>query len=114
VVRDQTGFIHSIPTQVTATNDSGGQSISLENLRGVRALCARVKKPVSPNASRFAEDTWFIKTREAGQKDRLPKAIWISCGSPFHVASTRSHTSTMWPKSPPSPSAATALAATAS
>jgi tryptophanase len=53
---------------VTVTNNSGGgQPVSLENLRGVRALCDRFRKPFFLAACRFAENAWFIKTREAGQ-----------------------------------------------
>jgi tryptophanase len=61
---------------VTVTNNSGGgQPVSLENLKGVRALCDRYRKPLFLDACRFAENAWFIKTREAGQADRTPKAI---------------------------------------
>ncbi len=61
---------------VTVTNNSGGgQPVSLENLRGVRQLCDRYKKPLFLDACRFAENAWFIKTREDGQLDRTPKAI---------------------------------------
>ena len=61
---------------VTVTNNSGGgQPVSLENLRGVRALCDRYRKPFFLDACRFAENAWFIKTREAGQAGRTPKAI---------------------------------------
>jgi tyrosine phenol-lyase len=61
---------------VTVTNNSGGgQPVSLENLRGVRRLCDRYRKPFFLDACRFAENAWFIKTRETGQGDRTPKAI---------------------------------------
>jgi tryptophanase len=61
---------------VTVTNNSGGgQPVSLENLRGVRALCDRYRKPFFLDACRFAENAWFIKTREAGQADRTPREI---------------------------------------
>ncbi len=61
---------------VTVTNNSGGgQPVSLENLRGVRALCDRFGKPLFLDACRFAENAWFIKQREAGQADQTPKAI---------------------------------------
>jgi tryptophanase len=61
---------------VTVTNNSGGgQPVSLENLRGVRALCDRFRKPLFLDACRFAENAWFVKTRESGQADRTPKAI---------------------------------------
>ncbi|MGE5346310.1 MAG: tryptophanase, partial [Acidithiobacillales bacterium] len=61
---------------VTVTNNSGGgQPVSMENLRAVRALCDRYQKPFFLDACRFAENAYFIKLREPGWAEKSPKAI---------------------------------------
>lgn len=52
---------------VTVTNNSsGGQPVSMENLEGTRALCDRFGVPLLLDAARFAENAFFIKSREPG------------------------------------------------
>ena len=61
---------------LTLTNNSGGgQPASLENVRGIAALCRQHGVPFYLDACRFAENAFFIKQREPGQADRPPIAI---------------------------------------
>lgn len=61
---------------VTITNNTaGGQPVSLENLRQVRQVADKWGKRVILDSARFAENAYFIKTREAGQADRTIKEI---------------------------------------
>lgn len=61
---------------VTVTsNQNGGQPVSLENLRAVRAVCDRYHKPLFLDAARFAENAWFIRSREPGHSHRAISEI---------------------------------------
>lgn len=68
------GSVRAIVMTVT-NNSRGGQPVSLENLRAARALADAHRIPLILDACRFAENAWFIKTREPGQEGRTPRAI---------------------------------------
>jgi tyrosine phenol-lyase len=53
----------------TAVNMAGGQPISLGNLRKVRELCDRYGIRIIHDATRVAENAYFIKEREPGCAD---------------------------------------------
>src|ERR1700756_2465803 len=61
---------------LTVTNNSGGgQPVSMENVRQVRAVCRKHGLPLYFDACRFAENSYFIKLREAGYESKTPKEI---------------------------------------
>ena len=61
---------------ITITNNSiGGYPVGMENIKMVSKLCHHHGIPLFFDACRFAENAWFIKTREEGYAHRTPLQI---------------------------------------
>ena len=59
---------------------AGGQPISLANLREVRALCDAHGIRIIHDATRVAENAYFIKEREPGCADMtIPEIVRALC-----------------------------------
>ena len=55
---------------MTITNNTGGgQPVSMENLKAVKALCEKHNKLFLLDACRFSENAWFVSQREESYKD---------------------------------------------
>jgi len=56
-------------------NSSGGQPVSMENIKLVSDLCKLYKIPLIFDSARFAENAYYIKTRERGYGNKSIKEI---------------------------------------
>ena len=67
----------NVPFMVlTITNNTvGGQPVSMENIKATCKLCHQYGVPVVMDSARFAENAYFIKTREEGYATKTIKEI---------------------------------------
>ena len=74
VLKDNSDRVPFIIITVTC-NSSGGQPVSIDNLKMVRKLADKYGKPVVFDAARCAENAYFIKLREKGYQDKTIREI---------------------------------------
>ena len=69
--------VENIPLcMITVTNNSGGgQPVSMQNIKDVKAVCNKYGIPLFLDACRFAENAYFIKMREKGYENKTPLEI---------------------------------------
>jgi tryptophanase len=69
--------VENIPLcMITVTNNSGGgQPVSMQNIKDVKAVCDKYGIPLFLDACRFAENAYFIKMREKGYENKTPLEI---------------------------------------
>ena len=73
-LREHPGRVPFVMMTIT-NNTGGGQPVSLQNIRAVSAVCRAHGIPFLLDACRFADNAWFIKVREPGQRERSAREI---------------------------------------
>ncbi|MCB9567980.1 MAG: tryptophanase [Myxococcales bacterium] len=76
-VIEKYGARHIAYILITITcNSGGGQPVSMQNIRDVRALASAHGLPLVFDAARFAENAYFIKDREPGYQNKsIPEIV---------------------------------------
>lgn len=70
------GAVNIPLVMITITNNSGGgQPVSMQNIKAVKAICKEYNIPLYIDACRFAENSYFIKLREKDYSDKSVEAI---------------------------------------
>jgi tyrosine phenol-lyase len=68
-------------------NDAGGQPVSRQNLEAVAEMCREAKVPLWLDATRLAENAWFVREAEGGEQPLsgvlrdladLAAGLWVS------------------------------------
>ncbi|ALO14687.1 Tyrosine phenol-lyase [Salinivirga cyanobacteriivorans] len=84
--REKTPFI-----VVTLTNNTaGGQPVSMANIKGVAEMADKYGVKLLFDSARFAENAYFIKTREQGYADKSIKEIVLEMYQYAHYATMSS------------------------
>ena len=74
LLKDNPGNVPFMVLTVT-NNTVGGQPVSMKNIRETCELCHKYGVPVNMDSARFAENAYFIKTREEGYADKTIQEI---------------------------------------
>ncbi|MBQ0017408.1 MAG: tryptophanase [Clostridiales bacterium] len=74
VLKENQGNVPFMVLTVT-NNTKGGQPVSMQNIKETCELCHKYNVPVVMDSARFAENAYFIKTREDGYQNKTIKDI---------------------------------------